>query len=712
MPLEFLSRWHLKSKAQGSPLGLPPDDTPTSMPGLPFPAVTRKRASKWKGGDLQLVSTANISNPIPRSSPSSLTGFDVSDERGAPGQWQYQYQYQPYQVRHPQPSPTRPRPSSVAWVDPSEEHSYEVDADQHPPAFPTPNYPRLAPPAVIRLPSQTKLRPIARSVSLSPTPPAHSSSPDSPSSSSSFSAPSSQHEKWHLKLNTNSMFSQSSHSLRLDRDSRLLHNATANDVYGSAYSYPLAKQLSPIVEQDYFSPTSLRGSTPFLGRSGSATHNASAVSVAFSVSNPGTNPSPGGSQTSEIARPSPSYSTPQPFVTRQLNRTISQTSSRTHVSTSSSIPARPPSRSASTTPAEPPTIPPLNLTPPFPGPHPSREGPPLRPRRSVIDPMPTIAGSSESAADDESEIEEGDYGEDDLESLHAESFVTASGVPPAASIGSIHSMHDNDYSTDIERGDIHMDIADVSQATVNSGDIPFTPTAGTLPSAHSGEPSITTERILQRWERDAGFGSGSAVVTFRTKRHWLASTTPAFWAFWLGFICPFLWFVGGWHFTHLGEQPPKLSVWEFYFARLCCRGKRLKDTSHGAKGKEPQGQARQARLPRWVTEKQSSDDGRMRVQDPKRSLRGISFGYPFVPRRRPSVDGVGQPQHVWRTRVIRRIGSILETPNRLFDYFYGVRLREVRGRPESVRRVFDPWIQRCRYAFCYALIFLFDDCYA
>jgi len=37
---------------------------------------------------------------------------------------------------------------------------------------------------------------------------------------------------------------------------------------------------------------------------------------------------------------------------------------------------------------------------------------------------------------------------------------------------------------------------------------------------------------------------------------------------------------------------------------------------------------------------------------------------------------------------------------------YGVRLVEVRGRPESGRRMFDPWIQRCRYALCYALLLL------
>ena len=35
--------------------------------------------------------------------------------------------------------------------------------------------------------------------------------------------------------------------------------AVNTDVYNHAYSYPLAKQLSPIAEQDYFSPISMRG---------------------------------------------------------------------------------------------------------------------------------------------------------------------------------------------------------------------------------------------------------------------------------------------------------------------------------------------------------------------------------------------------------------------------------------------------------------------
>ena len=47
------------------------------------------------------------------------------------------------------------------------------------------------------------------------------------------------------------------------------------DVYNHAYSYPLAKQLSPIAEQDYFSPISVRGCLP--GSAASASPGADSV---------------------------------------------------------------------------------------------------------------------------------------------------------------------------------------------------------------------------------------------------------------------------------------------------------------------------------------------------------------------------------------------------------------------------------------------------
>ena len=112
------------------------------------------------------------------------------------------------------------------------------------------------------------------------------------------------------------------------------------------------------------------------------------------------------------------------------------------------------------------------------------------------------------------------------------------------------------------------------------------------------------------------------------------------------------------------------------------------------------------KLPRWVAEKQSTDDGRLRLSDPKRSLRGISFGYPFIPRPvGPSQRDI-EGSDMWYSNITKHVADTLERPNRALDQMYGVKLREVRGRPESGRRIFDPWIQRCRYAFCYSLLLL------
>lgn len=299
--------------------------------------------------------------------------------------------------------------------------------------------------------------------------------------------------------------------------------------------------------------------------------------------------------------------------------------------------------------------------------------------------MPTIAGSEESGA----YAEDDTYNdEDDLESLHAESFVTASdGVP----------LHE-------------MDIADVATRSEISVNREFPPVSSAPSAGESGSrlPSTSESFIGRRWERDANLGSG--VVVFRAKRQWISST-PAFWAFWLGFICPCLWLVGGWHFTRFGEQPPRLTFWEFYFnARYwkekLCAGKRRKSQADVADGcNATVTEHQKQRLPKWVTEKQSSDDGRARLHDPKRSLRGISFGYPFIPRP-VSLETNADSDSVWCMSATKHVVCTLEKPNRLFDLLYGVKLKEVRGRPESGRRVFDPWIQRCRYAFCYALILL------
>ncbi|KAF8635665.1 hypothetical protein AX15_000293 [Amanita polypyramis BW_CC] len=522
-----------------------------------------------------------------------------------------------------------------------------------------------------------------------------------------------------LNLNTNAEFAQGVQSLR-DR----ITTAATTDVFAGAYDYPRAKQLSPIAEVDYVSPDSLKRtkSLPFMNSPSDVS------AVAFSRQNTNNtintnNPSPGGSgsQGSEVARPSPVYSSP--FITRPLNRTVSQTSTRTHVSTASSIVPR--ITSAATKSNEPvPALPPLDFRPPFPVPHPSHtgSGPPLRPskrshQQGTLGGLSTIVGSEEGG----SLPDDSKYMTDDVASLHAESFVTASSYDQRDSGLGRPTVDPDDYDDgDEEEGE--------GKSTARHG----LPSASgesrvDLMSINSGRSQVQSASesfIARRWESDAGYGIGGRVTVLRTKRQGWLDTTPAFWAFWLGFVCPFLWLIGGWHFTHFGEQPPRLTFWEFYFnagywkdmmAYGFRRGRKRKSMDAAeqttqeeqiqemASVSSKKGKEKKRDIPpvtRWVAEKQPSKQRRERLYDPKRSMRGISFGYPFIPR--PVHQGPRRED--WTTRALRRFSRIVTAPNRLFDLLYGVKLLEVRGRPESSRRMFDPWIQRCRYAFCYAVI--------
>jgi len=275
--LEFLSRWfpgaalaHEQDKHQGGG-GL-----------LPFPVTEKGSQAKWKKHDLKPLDTSqtslSISHPIPKSSPQSLTGFDDFS-----GQWLY---------AHPQVAPqghSRAGPSNVAWLN---ENAGSFVGEHRTEALVT--LPRIGPPAVIRLPSQSHLRPIrvGRSVSTPNPPTSHTTGPSS---------------KWNLGLNT------STHSLRLDPNPSIYHMSTSSstDLFGYAYNYPLAKQLSPIAEQDYLSPESLKRSIPLPGSSigddndhctSSDKEAGIEPSPSLSYSYSHTNPSPGGSQTSEITR--------------------------------------------------------------------------------------------------------------------------------------------------------------------------------------------------------------------------------------------------------------------------------------------------------------------------------------------------------------------------------------------------------------------------
>ncbi|KAG6811652.1 hypothetical protein H0H92_006414 [Tricholoma furcatifolium] len=592
----FLPRW--LQRFYEEPTENSTSDGPVDT-ALPFPVAAGKPNlnSKWAGRDLELVD--NVVNPVVQSSPHLVTGLDNPSTS-----WR--------KLLYPHSSAMKPGPPNVEWMISSSSGVHEgqnLDATRE--VFPV--MPEVPLPAVVRLPD---INPIARSVSAPPAPIPVS--------------------KAGLKLNIHPTHS--------------LHTPVATGVYGQAYSYPLAKQLSPIEEKDYFSPSSEQR-TPISLNAGarSVLGSGSRPSVVHTLSN-ATNGSQRGSQ-SDNNHPSPCFSASHPFISRQVNRTISQTSS-----TSSSLPNAPQTNVAVPLKIsiEPPTLPPVSLAPPFPGPHPNRgcNGIPLRPR-----PMPTIPASSDSATSGYDRVARRYAREEDPESLLVDD-----------SFGTV-SLEDNN-------GDAHGE-TNITEASCH---------ANYAPQSSLQPPSMSESFVELTQERDTAGG-----VTFSVKRTRFNNHTPAFWAFWLGFFFPPLWFVGGWHFTRYGEKPSRVTIWEFYFNVRWPRRVRPK-LEIPQRGADVEQQVMGMQVPRWVAEKQSSDDGRLRLQDPKRSLRGISFGYPFVPRPVSISNSVITPSTCWR----RRLLNLLEKPHRLFDHFYGVQLQDVKGRPESRRRIFDPWIQRCR----------------
>ncbi|KAF9260355.1 hypothetical protein L218DRAFT_1002829 [Marasmius fiardii PR-910] len=642
--------------------------------------------SKKKGLHLD---TSLISGPIPLGTPISITGFDIEDNRGN----------RPPHSSPVSSSPTRTGPSNIAWLRKGDSEDVEDNEDKGGVKRLPILYPPL--PAVVRLDGKNNTYPVTRSVS-SPTPYTNSFDPSTWSSSS---------RKWNL----NSAHAGSTHSLRLDTQH---HRPMLSN--GSAHSYPLTKPLlSPIIEQDYTSPSAPFKPIPL--------PSVSDTTDSTPLSTPAPAPSLAGSTSSERSeRQSPAHS--HPFISRPVNRSISQTSHKSNTSTSSSA-------------AAPSSLFPLDFRSDSSGPTPipSVEGfvPPLRSKKSCSfppPPLPTItAGSSEDEEDDRV------------------SFVTADdsiSYRPPSSI-TVKAEHElltvADYSTTAPQPP--MDRVSVPAPVV------FAASGMSVSMIHSNSvspssgprspPSASSSFIDRRWDREGGAYPPVMPVFKVPKRHWWNDATPAFWTFWLGFVvcplAPILWLVGGWGFTYFGEIPPPesraekvMSVWEFYIWKgllfcLCCSGRRDKrhivreiertkgGNGHSSLSKWSWGRARKQkgkekesvsggiignsadieslpRPPRWVSEKQSSDFRRAKLNDPIRSLKGIYFGYPFVPRD-GSAAAQGDSQH-----------DFWDNMTKPFDHIYGVKLTEVHGKPEGGRRMFDPWIQRCRYAFCYGML--------
>ncbi|KAJ3779387.1 hypothetical protein FB446DRAFT_6406 [Lentinula raphanica] len=603
---------------------------------LPTSSAQRSRPNQPK---LQL-NTGMISPPIKRS-PHSITGIEGHDF----AQW------------HPSPnSSSRSGPSNIAWLrhDPSQNN---VQQPTHPPA------------ARLGMVRHTAI-PLSRSIS-------------SPASSQPQINPA-------RRLGMNLPHTGSTYSLRPVTTSHI------STLYGDAYDYPLVKPLSPIAEQDYFSPESLRQTIQL------PPDTSTSISTAVS--------SPAGSQST---RPSPVHSLP--FITRPVNRSLSQSTHRSGRSTTSTA------------------APSLRLSVQIPGPSLSPDGETSTPLRSAkaTSILPTIPAGNSEECQIGNEAAESSYGgeeasdEDEEEGTESQrssaSFVTAGDTSPSQAVPpNVVDFGSSPPDVAVPAPAAQSESHRIIPLEFTETDVSMIRSDGSSVQAFARSPaSASSSFIRRRWDKDAAYPAGS--LNLKTKRYcFYVEATPAFWAFWLGFFFPVLWFVGGWHFTNFGEQPERLTMWEFYFngaywrELFCCgRGKLRWDhdmqienvSAKKDKGKErerPSKVRHPPPLPRWITEKLSTDMKKARINDAKRSLKGISFGYPFVPRPMSSLSHPTNSNTAWT--VTRRVILVISRPNRFLDQFHGVRLRDVNGKREGPRRMFDPWIQRCRYAFCYAMV--------
>ncbi|KAJ7057077.1 hypothetical protein C8F01DRAFT_1372380 [Mycena amicta] len=337
-----------------------------------------------------------------------------------------------------------------------------------------------------------------------------------------------------------------------------------------------------------------------------------------------------------------------------------------------SKPQRTPSETPPPSSTEPPSIPPLSFEPYFPGPHPSQDivGPPRRPPKAYTAP---VRSSIHSAAGSSSG------------SLHAESFITAKSVR-------FTPDSEEDYP---EIEDLPDDVEACPAPTPASPDV--SSTYNNIPCS----PQLTPAPPTPALDRHGTFGSNLTSTTMgsslRRKRQRFDFATPAFCMFWLGFLFPPCWWIGGWYFTFFTETPATRTMWEHYvrstrwWAMLTCglgvpSGDRGRDRATAAdlstvaprRGNSKRlARPKTLLLPRWV---------RNPTQLP--ALEGIAYYYPFVSR---------PPGYITTTPTPRPFGFI----HRYFDDVTRSRLEVVKVARETPRRIIDPWIGRCRRALCY-----------
>ncbi|KII91741.1 hypothetical protein PLICRDRAFT_38578 [Plicaturopsis crispa FD-325 SS-3] len=366
--------------------------------------------------------------------------------------------------------------------------------------------------------------------------------------------------------------------------------------------------LSPIVEQDYLSPE--RRSIPLPVEPVVRTeHN----SVLDEADHP------------FVTRPSPVYTT---FLSRPLNRSISQSSSLSHLSTASIRTA-------------PPVLPAIDLRPQFPGPGcPPPKTPPLRTPRVAVT-LPVIEGTSD---------EDEDF---DTSSNRAESFTTArsSHSPPLGDMSPPGIDAESvgwDISAEYGASPPVPSYQDECHPADEESSILPTPSQSVhdigLASPYS-RASTSSSFVDKRWMEGASFGGPPIVLA--KKKAWqtrLSGVNAACLLFWLGFIAPWCWLIGGWLVnTHGHTQAAAEGRW---------RPRKMKNGSL---------------LPLWSAQ-------RLKIgQLPGPMVMGP--GYPFIA---PSIES-------------------LESTLALGSSTPAAEMR-VQWRWEPDRRRIDKWVLRCRIA--------------
>jgi len=244
-------------------------------------------------------------------------------------------------------------------------------------------------------------------------------------------------------------------------------------------------------------------------------------------------------------------------------------------------------------------------------------------------PMPTIEGSSE-----------GYTGVcDDGSSLRAESFITAESVNPQSGGGAEQDSTAERLSGGRNSGQSNGSMCQ-PRSQAEHASIPSI--ASQARSTRSSQSSSSISFFERRWRRSESYGSGLAIASFPkfSKSRLGTSLTPACWLFFLGFVAPWCWMIGGWYYTIRGQRRPRFGD---------KRGK--KDLV----------------LPMWVVTKKGF--GGVRLTEKEAHSQGVWFGYPFVAT---SVDHDAEAS----------LTSVRSPPT--------IRTK----RP----KVLDPWIFRCRIA--------------